>query len=342
MLDQNPLLWVGFYAVILALLLVDNDIFNRKDHRIGMRQALLTSAMWLGVGIAVGVFIFIAIGRTAGLQYFTAYLIEKSLSTDNLFVFMFLFGYFKVAEQYRHKTLFWGIIGAKVMRTLLLLFGAGLVALFHPIVFLLGGIVLWTAWKMAHSHDEDLKPEENAVVRKFEHNRWLPIYTGDHGGRFFVREKDKDGNLRLMATMLMVALVAIEVFDVLFAFDSIPAVLAVTTHPFVAVASNVCAILGLRAYFFFLERIMPMFRYLEKGVVIVLTLFGLKMLLPLIPISIGLLHTAVPSLALPAWTEAQFEVPTALSLAVVVGILVVSVLLSVVLPNKAEPTPEAQ
>jgi len=281
MVPATPLLYVLFTTFILALLLVDLGLFQRKVHDIKIKEALGWSALWISLALIFNVGLGIWHGKVAALQFFTGYLIELSLSVDNLFVFLLIFMYFKVPPQYQHKVLFWGIIGAQVMRGLLIGLGVTLIVQFHWILYLFGVFLVFTGVKMAfQSEAAEVRPERNIIVRLFR--RFVPVTSGYHGARFFLK---LDG--KRYATLLFVVVLVVETSDLLFALDSIPAIFAITTDPFIVYTSNIFAILGLRSLYFALAGLMNLFHYLKIGLAIVLTFVGLKMLLSgVYPISI--------------------------------------------------------
>ncbi|SDY28824.1 TerC family protein [Hymenobacter psychrophilus] len=272
-MDNSPLFWVGFNVFVLALLLLDLLVFNRRDHAVSMREALGWSAFWIALSMSFNFLVYQWLGKAAAMEFLTGYLIEKSLSVDNLFVFLLIFSYFKVPAQYQHKILFWGIIGALVLRGVFILVGAALLAKFHFLMYVLGAFLVYTGIKMATTGAEpEIDPDSNPVVKFL--SRHLPITSQLHGGRFFVR---KDGVL--FATPLLVVLVMVETTDVIFAADSIPAILAVSRDTFIVYTSNVFALLGLRALYFALEGLMRLFHYLHYGLALILVFIGGKLLL---------------------------------------------------------------
>ena len=304
-MEISPLFWVAFNGFVLALLLLDLLVFNRRAHVVSMREALGWSAFWIALSLSFNYLIYRWLGRAAALEFLTGYLIEKSLSVDNLFVFLLIFGYFKVPAQYQHKILFWGIIGALVLRAGFILAGAALLAKFHGLLYLLGAFLVYTGIKMATSGGEpEIDPDNNPVVRFL--SRHLPITSRLHEGRFFVRQ-----NGLLYATPLLVVLVMVETTDVVFAADSIPAILAVSRDTFIVYTSNVFALLGLRALYFALEGLMRLFHYLNYGLALILVFIGGKLLV-----------------------SDLFHVGLGLSLGVVGLILAGSVVLSLLFPKK--------
>ena len=283
MVPATPLLYVLFTIFIIALLLVDLGLFQRKEREIKIKEALGWSAVWISLALFFNVGLHFWHGKEASLQFLTGYLIELSLSVDNLFVFLLIFMYFKVPRQYQHKVLFWGIIGAQVMRGLLIGLGVTLIMKFHWILYLFGIFLVFTGVKMAFQDEAaEVRPERNILVRMFK--RFVPVTSGYHGSRFFLKH---DG--RRYATLLFIVVLVVESSDLLFALDSIPAIFAITTDPFIVYTSNIFAILGLRSLYFALAGLMNLFHYLRIGLAIVLTFVGLKMLLAgVFPLSIVL------------------------------------------------------
>ncbi|GGG47209.1 TerC family protein [Hymenobacter glacieicola] len=307
-MENTPLFWVGFNAFVLVLLLLDLLVFNRKAHVVRMREALGWSAFWIVLSLGFNYLVYRWQGETAALEFLTGYLIEKSLSVDNLFVFLLIFTYFKVPQQYQHKILFWGIIGALVLRAAFILAGAALLAKFHFLLYVLGAFLVYTGVKMATSGGEpEIDPDNNPVVKFL--SRHLPITNRLHEGKFFVRQ-----NGTLFATPLLVVLVMVETTDVVFAADSIPAILAISRDTFIVYTSNVFALLGLRALYFALEGLMRLFHYLHYGLSLILIFIGGKLL--------------VADLA---------HIPMGVSLGVVGLILGGSIVLSLVFPKKEQP-----
>ena len=304
--------WVGFNAMVLALLALDLGVFNRKPHAVSVREALSWSAVWIALAVAFGVGVGAVMGRQAALEFFAGYVVEQALSVDNLFVFILIFGYFKIGAELQHRVLFWGIIGALLMRGLMIGVGAILLARFHSIIYVFGAFLVFTGIRMAVGAEAEVEPEGNPVLRAV---RWIvPITARFHGARFFVREAMTPGGTpRLMATPLFVVLVLVETTDVVFALDSIPAIFGVTQNPFLVYTSNVFAILGLRSLYFVLANVIGKFHLLKFGLAAVLTFVGAKMILEDIwPIAVG------PSLA------------------IVAGVLLLSVLLSLVIKPKTD------
>ena len=266
------LLWIGFNIFIFFLLTVDLKLINRKPHEIGIRESLLWSGVWIAISLLFNIGIYYWLGRESALQFFTGYLIEKTLSIDNLFVFLLLFTYFKVPARYQHKVLYWGILGALFMRGVLILLGAALITRFHWILYIFGLFLVITGVKMAFQDEKkEVHPERNIVVRFFK--KFFSVTSGYHEEKFFVKSNGKR-----YGTLLLIVLIVIETTDLLFAVDSIPAIFAITQDSFIIYTSNVFAILGLRSLYFALAGIMDLFYYLRHGLSLVLTFIGLKML----------------------------------------------------------------
>jgi TerC family integral membrane protein len=270
-MSDNPLwLWAGFNLFILALLALDLGVFHRKAHAVSLREATLWSAVWITLALLFNAGIWMFRGPEAGVQFLTGYLIEKSLSVDNIFVIALLFGYFAVPAIHQHRVLFWGILGALVMRAAFILAGAALLEAFHWIIYAFGAFLILTGLRMALVRDTEIHPERNPVLHLVR--RLIPVTSDYRGGRFFVRE-----NGRRWATPLFLVLVLVESTDVVFAVDSIPAIFAVTADPFLVYTSNIFAILGLRSLYFLLAGVMQKFVYLKLGLSAILVFVGTKM-----------------------------------------------------------------
>jgi len=295
--------WIIFNIFVLAMLALDLGVFNRRAHSIKFREALGWSLMWVGLALAFAVFVFFWHGRRESLEFVTGYVIELSLSVDNLFVFLMIFRYFRVPTEQQHKVLFWGILGALIMRGIFILAGVSLIRRFEWIVYVFGAMLVYSGIKLLRQGDAEIHPEKNPVLRLFR--RVMPVTTDYEGGKFLVRRGG------LYATPLLVVLLVVETTDVLFAVDSIPAVLAITLNAFIVYTSNVFAILGLRSMYFALAGMMEVFHYLHYGLSLVLIFVGLKMI-----------------------AAHYVEIPTVLALGIVVGVLGMSVLASVIFPRK--------
>jgi tellurite resistance protein TerC len=276
------------------MLAIDLGIFNRKAHRITVREAAIWSGVWIALSLGFAAGIYHYRGRQAGLEFIAGYLIEYSLSVDNIFVFVLIFSYFRIPEKYQHRVLFWGIIGALVMRGTMIAGGAYLIERFHWVIYVFGAFLVFTGIRMATQDATDIEPEANPILRLLR--RHLPVTHDYRDQSFFVRESPMRGDaVRLMATPLFVVLVLVETTDLIFAVDSIPAIFAVTRDPLLVYTSNVCAILGLRSLYFLLSGVMHKFRFLKIGISVVLIFVGVKMLLSsvyVIPVGVSLLIIA--------------------------------------------------
>lgn len=301
--------WILFNLFTLGMLVLDLLVFHRSGRVVRSREALAWSAMWIALAAAFAGLVFFWQGRQVALEFVTGYVIELSLSVDNLFLFLVIFRYFSVPEQHQHSVLFWGVLGALLMRGFFILMGVGLIHRFHWILYALGALLIYSGIRLGFSGEHQIDPASNPAVKVLR--RWMRVTDDCQGGRFFVR--GWKGNPGLYATPLLIALVVIETADVLFAVDSVPAVLAVTLNAFIVYTSNVFAILGLRSMYFAVSRLMKTFRFLHNGLALVLVLVGLKMV-----------------------TAARFPIPTLTTLAVVAGVLAVSVIASVAYPANKE------
>jgi len=306
MIDQIWL-WVGFNVFVLAMLALDLGVFHRKAHIVSFKESITWTVVWVGLALLFNGGIWHFYGSQKALEFFTGYLIEKSLSVDNVFVFALLFSYFAVPPKYQHKVLFWGILGALIMRAVMIALGAALITKFTWIIYVFGAFLILTGIKMVVKREEEIHPERNPVVRWFK--KLMPVTADYREDKFFVRE-----NGIRMATPLFVVLLLVEFSDLIFAVDSIPAIFAVTTDPFIVYTSNVFAILGLRSLYFALAGVMDKFHYLKIGLGAVLSFVGVKMLLA---------HTA-------------WKIPTLVSLGVVVLILAVSIVWSLICPKRTK------
>jgi tellurite resistance protein TerC len=288
---------------VLAMLALDLGVLNRRPHSIGFREALGWSVMWVALAIAFAVVVYFWHGRTASLEFATGYLIELSLSIDNLFVFLVIFRYFRVPGELQHRVLFWGILGALITRGAFILVGVGLIRQFDWIIYIFGALLVWSGFKLLRQGDTEIDPEKNPVLKLFR--RWMPVTDEYVGNKFWVRQPG------FYATPLVVVLLVVETTDILFAVDSIPAVLAITLNAFIVYTSNVFAIMGLRSMYFAVAGMMDYFEYLHYGLSAVLVFIGGKMLL-----------------------SHYYKLPTHIALATVLGVLLISVLASVVFPRK--------
>ncbi len=308
-LDVLPIwAWVGFFIFIAAMLALDLGVFQRDAHEVKMKEALVWCGVWFTLALCFNALIWSWRGSELGQQFLASYLIELCLSVDNVFVFILVFAYFKVPSRWQHRVLFWGIIGAVVMRAVFILVGVSVIQRFHWVLYIFGAFLVYTGIKMAlPGKDQEVHPENNPVVKLFR--RFYPVAPHNDHGHFFTRHAG-----RRMATPLFIVLIVIETTDVVFALDSIPAVLAITSDPFVALTSNIFAILGLRSLYFALSGIMQLFRYLKVGLAIILVFIGTKMLIS---------H----------W----LHVSTVISLAVIGTVLTMSVLLSWLIKDVPKP-----
>ena len=299
-------LWVLFAVVILGLLALDLGVFHRKSHTVKMREALTWSGVWIALALIFNGFIYYTRGPVPAMEFLTGYLVEEALSVDNLFVFLMVFSFFRVPAEYQHKILFWGIIGALFMRAAFILAGITLIQQFHWVIYIFGAFLIITGIKMLTNDDDEINPERNPVLRLFR--RFMPVTDNYDRDNFFVR---KDG--RLFATPLFVVLLMVETTDVIFAVDSIPAILGITTDPFIVYTSNVFAIMGLRSIYFALAGLMQIFHYLKYGLCAILVFVGTKMLISEI-----------------------YKIPVVVALGTIIGVLLISILASVIWPRNEE------
>jgi tellurite resistance protein TerC len=299
--------WILFNLFALGMLLLDLFVFHGSGRVVRSREALAWSAMWIALALAFAGLVFFWQGRQVALEFVTGYVLELSLSVDNLFLFLVIFRYFAVPEQHQRSVLFWGILGALLMRGVFILAGVGLIERFHWVLYFLGALLIYSGIRLGFSGEHHVDPAKNPAVRALR--RLLPVTDDFHGGRFFVRGwKGKPG---LYATPLLIVLAVIETTDLLFAVDSIPAVLAVTLNAFIVYTSNVFAILGLRSMYFAVSGLMKVFRFLHTGLALVLILVGSKMI-----------------------AADYFHIPTYVTLAVIAGVLITSIIASVMYTGK--------
>jgi tellurite resistance protein TerC len=303
-MPSQVLPWVVFNLFILAMLALDLGVFHRKTHEVKIKEALIWSIVWIGLALLFNLGVYFWYGPQPALEFLTGYLIEKSLSIDNVFVFVLIFSYFRVPALYQHKVLFWGILGALILRAIFIALGVVLVQKFHFVIYVFGAFLILTGIKMALQKDKEIHPEKNPLLRLFR--RFMPVTDDYAEAKFFVKNLG-----RTSATPLFVTLLIIETTDLVFAVDSIPAILAVTLDPFIVYTSNVFAILGLRALYFALSGIMQLFHHLHYGLSVILVFVGLKMLF-----------------------VDLYKIPIHISLAVIAAILLVSVIASLVFPKK--------
>jgi TerC family integral membrane protein len=303
-MSAQTMMWLGFTLIMTTIFILDLGVFNRKSHEIRFREALAWTLVWVALALGFNVGIYYFLGPVKALEFFTGYLIEESLSVDNLFVFILIFSYFHVTKVHQPKILKWGILGALAMRAIFILVGIGLIERFHWMVYVFGGLLVVTGAKMAFGKEEKIEPEKNLLVRLV--GRFVPLTPRVRDDRFFIRDKGV-----ISATPLFLALLVVESSDVIFAVDSIPAVLAVTRDPFIVYTSNVFAIMGLRSLYYLLANVMEMFVYLKLGISFILAFVGLKMLLTDI-----------------------WPIPIYFSLGVIVGVLALAIVTSVTIGAK--------
>ena len=301
----TPLLWAGFIAFVLAMLALDLGVFHRKAHDVSLKEAGAWSAVWIGLALVFNVGVYALFGTDRAVEFTTAYLIEKALAVDNIFVFAVIFTAFAIPTAYQHRLLFWGVIGALVMRAGFIFAGGALLQHFHWVIYVFGGLLALTGVKLLVQRNDAVDIERNLGVRLFR--KVFPVTNALDGDKFVVVRNGKR-----FATPLLLALVAIEVTDLIFALDSIPAIFAITSDPFIVFTSNIFAILGLRSMYFLLAGVMHKFAYLKVGLALILVFVGFKMLLMDI-----------------------YKVPVGASLGVIAGLLTVSVLASLMWPGAA-------
>ena len=300
--------WILFNLFALGMLAVELRVFHRPGRMVSFRQALGWSAMYVILAAAFATVVFFWQGHQAALEFVTGYVLELSLSVDNLFIFLVIFSYFAVPEDQQHRVLFWGVVGALILRGIFIGAGVGLLHRFHWVLFIFGALLVYSGIRVCVAGDHKIDPSKNPMVKALR--GWIPVTPAYEGGRFFIRNREDNG--RLYATPLLVVLLVIETTDVLFAVDSIPAVLAITLNAFIVYTSNVFAILGLRSMYFAVAGLMKVFRFLHYGLSVILILVGVKMLL-----------------------SDYFQIPILVTLGVVAAVLLVSIVLSVLFPSEA-------
>ena len=303
--------WIGFHVFIFLMLALDLGVFHKVKHKVKVKEAVIWTGIWISLALLfdLAIFLFIypdhSIGKIKALEFLTGYVIEYSLSVDNIFVFILIFSFFKVDGRFQHKVLFWGILGALIMRASFIFAGVALINRFHWIVIIFGGFLVFTGIKMIFQKETEVDPEKNPVVVFFR--RFLPVTTSFHNDKLFVKQGSK-----LYATPLFLVLLVIESSDLIFAVDSIPAILAISKDTFIVYTSNIFAILGLRSLYFAISGIMGYFRFLKTGLAFVLTFVGSKMLLAFF----------------------GFEIPVVLSLVIIISILIIAILSSVFIRSR--------
>ncbi|MEZ0360953.1 MAG: TerC family protein [Hydrogenobacter sp.] len=295
--------WLVFSLFILIALFLDLFVLHRKPHKVSVKESLLLSFFWISLGLGFGLYVWYTKGYTHATEYITGYLLEKSLSLDNIFVFILIFSYFKIPEEYRHKILFWGVFGAIIMRAVFIFTGIGLVERFDWITYLFGFILLASAVKLLTTEEKEFYPEETLVYKIAR--KLIPLRPDYHNGSFFIKEGKK-----VYATPLFLTLVFVESSDLMFAIDSVPAILAISRDPFVVYTSNIFAILGLRSLYFAADAILPMFHYLHYGLAFILGFIGVKMLV-----------------------SDFYHIPVGVSLLLIMSAILVSILASVISKN---------
>lgn len=300
-------LWVGFFVFVAVMLCLDLFVFHKDAHEVKFREAVLFSVFWIGLALLFNVGIYFYLGHQKALEFLTGYVIEKSLSVDNLFVFIMLFSFFQIKGKYQHKILFWGIMGAIVIRGIFIFAGVALIQQFAWIIYVFGAFLIITGLKMAFQKEAEVHPENNPAIKLIQ--KFIPITHDHEDGKFFLKK-----NGRWTATTLFVVLVTVETTDIVFAVDSIPAILAISHDPFIVFTSNIFAILGLRALYFALAGMMQMFHYLKYGLAAILVFVGAKMI-----------------------AAHHYKIPIAFALGVIAAILAISILASYMFPKKDPP-----
>lgn len=309
-MEHSLTLWIVFNLFIIVMLLIDLLVFNRKPHEISIRESLIWTGVWIFLAVVFGVGLYYFMDPQSSLDYFTGYLIEKSLSVDNIFVFLLIFTYFNVSSKYQHKVLFWGVLGALVFRLLFIFLGIALIERFHWIIYVFGAFLIFTGIKLGLEKDKKIEPEKNPILKLVR--RFIPVTRQFYGVKFFVNIRN-----HWVATPMFIVLVVIETTDIVFALDSIPAIMAITRDPFIIFSANAFAILGLRALYFALSGVMRLFHYLHYGLSLILVYVGIKMII-----------------------EPFFEIDTFYSLLFILGTLVLSILFSYIFPKENDTLPD--
>lgn len=303
-MEESVYTWIGFIVFVLFMLALDLYVFNRKAHEIKIKESLIWSALWIGLALLFNYGVFVFLGKEKAMEFLAAYVVEKSLSVDNLFVFIMIFGYFQVKPKYQHKILFWGILGALILRAIFIVAGIALITLFHWIIYVFGVFLIYTGIHILYEKDKKIEPDKNILVKLFK--KFMPVMGDSNTDRFFIRINKKN-----FATPLFIALIMIEFSDLIFAVDSIPAVLAISNDTFIVYTSNVFAILGLRSLYFALAGIVNYFRYLKFGLSAILVFVGVKMCV-----------------------SGVYKMPVVASLLVILGLLVIAIFASMIIPVK--------
>lgn len=309
-MEHSLTLWIVFNVFIVTMLIIDLVVFNRKSHEISIKESLIWTAVWIFLSVIFGIGLYFYMDPQSSLDFFTGYLIEKSLSVDNIFVFILVFSYFNVKPEYQHKVLFWGIFGALVLRFIFIFLGVALLEQFHWIIYIFGAFLVYSGIRMAFEVEKEVHPERNPILKLVR--KVIPVSDDYKGDNFFYKIDGK-----IMATPLFVVLVVIETTDLVFAIDSIPAILAITTDEFLVYSSNAFAILGLRALYFALSGVMKIFHFLHYGLAAILSFVGIKMLI-----------------------AEYIEIPTLFALGFVALSITVTIILSLMYPAKEESTPD--
>lgn len=323
-------LWVGFGALILTMLSLDLGLFHRQAHKINYRESAIWSAVWVAVAMIFAGAVFWRLGKDRGTEFLAGYVIELSLSVDNLFVFLLVFSFFKVPSKFQHRVLYWGVIGALVMRILMILVGTALIQRFDWTIYVFGAFLVFTGIRMFNQEESDKPPDENPIVRLV--TRYIPISRHYEDKHFFTIE-----NGRRAGTLLLLVLVVVEVTDLMFAVDSIPAIFGVTTDTFIVYTSNVFAIMGLRSLYFLLAGVVEKFHYLKTGLAIALTFIGVKMLLPLISLGLVYLFTRAGAATLAEYAKRGDHLSIGVALGIVALVLVGSIGASLIWPKPDAP-----
>lgn len=330
----STLAWIGFCVFILIMLAIDLGVFNRRPHEITYKDAAIWSVVWVTLALIFAGLLFGPLGwemfgaarHQKALEFLTGYLIELSLSVDNLFVFVLIFSYFKVPPKYQHRVLFWGVLGALVMRVVMIVAGTELIERFHWIIYIFGAFLIYTGIKMFRQEASDIDPENRLIVQMV--TRYVPIVRHYERRKFFTVVDGKR-----VGTLLLLVLIVVEFTDLVFALDSIPAIFGVTTDRFIVYTSNVFAILGLRTFYFLLAGVIERFHYLKYGLSIVLSFIGVKMLLPLVTKVLAAGINAIGFASLAQRVAAVHDIPTVIALAVVAAVLLSSLAASLIWPK---------
>jgi len=335
LLATSTLAWIGFCLFILTMLAIDLGVFNRRPHEITFKNAAIWSVIWIALALIFATLLFHPLGwelfgperHQKGLEFLTGYLIELALSIDNLFVFLLIFSYFKVPSKYQHRVLYWGVLGALVMRITMIFLGTELIQRFHWVIYFFGVFLVYTAVRMFREEEVSIEPEENVIVRFV--TRYVPVTRHYERRKFFTMIDGKR-----VGTLLLLVLIVVEVTDLVFAVDSIPAIFGITTDRFIVYTSNVFAILGLRTFYFMLASVVEKFHYLKFGLGIVLGFIGVKMLLPLITkVSATGLHSLGYDAFVPSVQRFR-DIPIGIALGIVAAVLLASVTASLIWPRE--------